>query len=243
MRFHNLDLATEPLFLHANGRSKQTEEWKDLVEHSLGQVSLFPPDVTFVTYAAGPDPSPVLDQLERSGAPVVNAAAGTPRESWQNRKKIPLLLQAMLEIDTTWVCSVDGHDVLPSEDLRLLTARLGSLDLLFSVGTDNFPPGLPADAEGTPFKYLNSGLFVGRRTLLQDFYGSLLEAVPEDGADKYWDRSDQLRVRPAWRRWRGIGMDSRCEVFQNLPGCEFMRAGEDVDVHVLALALSRRPRG
>jgi len=86
------------------------------------------------------------------------------------------------------VLFVDGYDVIINDTLPTILERYEDMgaDIIFAAEKTCWPdatmsPQFPVTS--TPYKYLNSGAYIGKVGTLKDFLG---EAVPNDSDDQLW---------------------------------------------------------
>jgi hypothetical protein len=86
------------------------------------------------------------------------------------------------------VLFVDGYDVIINDTLPTILERYEDMgaDIIFAAERQCWPdaamsPQFPVTS--TPYKYLNSGAYIGKVGTLKDFLG---EAVPNDSDDQLW---------------------------------------------------------
>jgi len=139
---------------------------------------------------------------------------------WNNRVKDSVLKDYLINLDENDIIMfVDGYDSIllaqPEEILR--TYDLFKSDLVFSTEINCWPDKHLADeykhnADSGPFKYLNSGGFIGR-------VGTILKFLVEDqfGVDVNYQTSNQYVWTKRYLTNSGIiSLDTDCLIFSTL---------------------------
>ena len=119
------------------------------------------------------------------------------------------------------VLFVDGYDVIINDTLPTILERYEDMgaDIIFAAerqcGPDaTMSPQFPEAS--TPYKYLNSGVYMGKVSYLKAFFN---EAVPNDSDDQLWMQKRFLS--PAWQSTGSANLDYEGYIFQ----CD-----DDIDV-------------
>jgi GR25 family glycosyltransferase involved in LPS biosynthesis len=126
--------------------------------------------------------------------------------------------------DTDIVLFMDGYDTFLADDLSTIKERfLGfNVDILFSaeedcwpLGDDNFFKSRWKD-EGTPYKYLNSGVYIGRVGALKYFFDLEVNAK-DNGDDQLFCQHRFLHVnsQPIPTRDFLVALDYEAYIFQS----------------------------
>jgi hypothetical protein len=126
--------------------------------------------------------------------------------------------------DTDIVLFMDGYDTFLADDLSTIKERfLGfNVDILFSaeedcwpLGDDNFFKSRWKD-EGTPYKYLNSGVYIGRVGALKYFFDLEVNAK-DNGDDQLFCQHRFLHVnsQPIPARDFLVALDYEAYIFQS----------------------------
>ena len=164
------------------------------------------------------------DGLRHIGVPCVVSGAGI--SNWINAIHKPkAIMAALTTIATEYVVYADSRDALllksPEELLDTYLADFSGYQLVFGADRVNFPPNrklrlfedsLPGAAE-SPFKYLNSGMWLGHTSFACSFFQRVLHEHPLPEGPT----SDQGLIRQLLPEFEGsIALDYRCRLFQNI---------------------------
>jgi hypothetical protein len=231
MRLTNTEFHTEPLVVHANGNLDHVPHWPPIREaffNSEPQNLGVPEDLTVITCNDGHPALGLFESsLRRLGVPHISAGS-KQGPVWRNSiDKIRTLREILAETSTKYVLYADSRDAILIGDPRLLLERfvtrfevLGAT-LLFSADTINWPPDKSfrryedslSALSGSTFRYLNSGVWVGR----VDAAASLFELAARTDPHPEAPDSDQgilRRLLPQFHK--SLLLDYRCELFQNV---------------------------
>jgi len=157
--------------------------------------------------------------------------------------KIQIYLDGLKEIDNEWVILSDARDVLFYKDIETInsiyTKYYSNFDIIvqaedYEQGCDGFKPyyknGLRRfEFSDTEFKYVCSGLIMGKRTVLIEFLTELLQKLPEP-----WTQMNTDQPAVAWGMANlsyKIGLDAECRLFQQMATNSFLD-GKRVSVGV-----------
>lgn len=196
-------------------------------------------DYTIYTFSdRGPD-TPLARSLQQHGAECVTLAPSVGK--WRFTHKIHLALAAVRNESRPYVMIADAFDVLflahPDEVLRRFLAM--NHPLLLNADKRLWPRSHPSDMQRkeyydslstSPFRYLNSGCYVGETQFVVEF----LQAARDAPAHPRRPHDDQGKIHKEFYE-RGARLDCRCEVFQVLNRVrdhEIERPGE-LDLHDL----------
>ena len=116
--------------------------------------------------------------------------------------------------DDDVVLFVDGYDVIINDSLSTILERYEDMgaDIIFAAERQCWPdatmsPQFPVAL--TPYKYLNSGVYMGRVGALKEF---LNEAVPNDSDDQLWMQKRFLSSD--WQSTGSANLDYEGYIFQ-----------------------------
>jgi hypothetical protein len=157
-------------------------------------------------------------------------------QPWFNVDKIPLTIQTLREISTTYVLGIDAFDAVVVDDPNRVIGilELYKTEMVFNGTTGklrSFPSvDLLCDQAfpDHPFRYPNAGVWVGRTAFCQKFFDrvySVHETFSErigcmqDDPERYQEymESEQARVKVVFEEmFPSVMVDYRCEVFQLL---------------------------
>jgi len=191
MNLTNTRFGTHPLLVHAHGPHRNKPLWKPIKDAFYAEApsNIGPiPGLTVVTCNNGHPLNGVLEtSLRHLGIPCT--IAGADRKEWLNSRDKPEALREALEkIETPYVLAADSRDCMVVADLTPAIERFERLqcDLVFGADLINWPPlaefqnfeeGLPG-AEGSPFKFLNGGCWIGRTEFCRTFFDRLIATAP-----------------------------------------------------------------
>ncbi|MBM4187454.1 MAG: hypothetical protein FJ206_09100 [Gemmatimonadetes bacterium] len=229
----NRRTGTAPVLVHAPGTDRESPWWLPIrrrVFEEPGRHEV-PPGLALLTYNSG-HPNEILSRrghglgwfersLEQAGLPYVVLGQGL-RSEWRNRLKLELTLDFLRRTAAQMVLGADSSDVLLVGDPARLVARLSTTPdrVLFNAEKRPWPREarevfrFERTVARGPFRYLNSGLWLGRREpLIAAFecaarWAGRLTAKPD---------SDQICWKYAYRElYPAIEVDTTCSVFQCL---------------------------
>jgi hypothetical protein len=144
----------------------------------------------------------------------VNWLGGT-MEDQGGGQKINLVRNHLESLhDGDVVMFVDGYDVIINDTLPTILERYEDMgaDIIFAAERQCWPdatmsPQFPVAS--TPYKYLNSGVYMGKVSYLKAFFN---EAVPNDSDDQLWMQKRFLS--PAWQSTGSANLDYEGYIFQ-----------------------------
>lgn len=217
---------TEPLVIHAHGPLRNKPAWPPIKEAVLSHPRYIGPipGLTLFTCNNGNGEMGLLERsAEALGIPCKIAGQGfhpwvhaihKPQAAWN----------ALQEIDTEYTMYADSRDAIIAGDLSLAIERFERIegcDMLFGGDRINWPgmtryrrfeSNLP-EAQGTEFRYLNAGVWMGRTAFLREFFEVALRTPPPPEAD----HCDQGTMRDLLQMYYPrVRLDTRCEIFQNI---------------------------
>jgi hypothetical protein len=230
---YNRVYATYPGVVHAPGRLKESPRWERLkqavfaTQRSYGECE----SLAIITWNSGaPDPTlsvrgHTLGWFERSlahfGVPCVVLGSDIGG-AWNNRMKLDLTIEFLAQSTREFVLGGDSSDVLLVADPRSILAayRHQDVKVLFNAEKNDWPRDdatikqFEHRVNRGPFRYLNAGLWIGRREdCLRAFQ------VARRWADRLTahPKSEQFCWKYAYRElYPDVQADWRCAVFQCL---------------------------
>jgi hypothetical protein len=224
VRSFNKITKTSPLFIHAQGSSREEDNWKTMVNFSKGKEINFPDKdkITLITFITPGLPEILTDQLKTSNIPYVNLAANH-KGKWHNYLKIKYLYNYLKTCQTEYVLELDSLDVIIMSDLSELLPRFKSLNcnILYGSTINQYPPDyLDQPINGTAWRYLNAGTLIARTDKLLDFYEKVLPLLDIDHG--YYNGSEQCKLKRGRDLFHEpLGVDTNCLLFQTLCGAKY----------------------
>lgn len=217
---------THPLVVHAQGPLSHKPHWQPIrdrfFESPAQQLSV--DNLTVFTWNNGHEAMGVFEKsMAHLGLPCMVLGQGV--KEWTNSKHKPLLTaEAMQKIETEYIMGVDSRDAIllgdPSEILRRFKTSFAcelvfSADLMNWPNVPNFKKFEDACAQGidSPYKYLNSGAFIGKTAFCSEFFAAaaLTDPVPQA------PRADQGIFKKVFQAYYPeVQLDYKCELFQNI---------------------------
>ncbi len=170
----------------------------------------------------------LLDSAAIHGLPIQNLATTT---AWNGLQDKLLAMQRVLDTlsDTDICCFVDAYDVVVNCNTDTLLQRFlaSGVDLLFGAETQLDPPFMPVEAyptADTPFRFLNSGVYIGRVAAIRAMmaWGDCRGMNDQEYAARYW-----LHVRGT----EPVRLDTRCQIALNMwavPWAQLQIRGGDI---------------
>lgn len=223
----NLAFDTRPLVVHAPGLAGKNELWRDLqAEFFQTPPRQFGPadGLTILTWNNQAAPGVLQRCLDHLGVPHLLLGQGV--KDWKNLLKIPLTRDALGGVRTRYVMGLDAADVLVLAHPLAVLERFQhefSCRLLFGAEMHCFPEiaelrrfedSLPGAT--SPWRYLNSGMWVGETEFCRPFFAATAEAEPWPGDERFL-RSDQGVLKKLLRRFYPEAiLDNQCRLFQNI---------------------------
>ncbi|HUA98234.1 MAG TPA: hypothetical protein VMA34_07905 [Terracidiphilus sp.] len=223
----NITFATTPLVAHGHGPHNFKPFWGPVCERffsspqrRIGAV----PGLTIMTWNNGAAGMGLLERsLDHLGVPCRVTGAGI--ENWVNsRHKPQLTAEAVASIETEYVMGIDSRDAIllgdPAAIVREFESRFDA-DLVFSADLLNWPNlkrfrafenGL-AGAQESDFRFLNSGVWIGRTEFCRRFFADAAATPPAEEAPAV----DQGIFKTVFQSYYPrVQLDYRCTMFQNL---------------------------
>lgn len=165
----------------------------------------------------------VARSLERFGVDCVTLTP-SPGE-WRFTHKIDLAIEALVQEQCEYVIVTDAFDVLFLDHPDIVIERYQAMNcpLLLNADKCMWPRSVDLDMQlkaiydtlsDSPFRYLNSGCFVGDTAFVLEF----LRAAQAAPAHAVRPGDDQGKIHQIYKEFhdRGARLDYRCEVFQVL---------------------------
>jgi len=224
----NLVFDTRPLVVHAPGQTGKNSLWQALKteffqspKKNYGDCD----DLTILTWNNRPRPGVTQRCLDHLG--IRHIVLGQDITDWKNLYKNRLTAEALQSIQTRYVMGLDAPDVLllahPQQILERFRRRF-SCRLLFGSEVHCFPEvdalrrfenSLP-HAVTSPWRFLNSGMWLGETAFCREFFAQAAETEPWDGDERFL-RSDQGVLKKVLRRfYPQADLDYGCTLFQNI---------------------------
>ena len=141
--------------------------------------------------------------------------AGGTMKSQGGGQKINLVRNHIDSLhDGDVVLFVDGYDVIINDSLPTILERYEDMgaDIIFAAERQCWPDATMADhfpQSGTPYRFLNSGVYIGKVSALKEF---LNEAVPNDSDDQLWMQKRFLSSD--WQSTASANLDYEGYIFQ-----------------------------
>ena len=219
---------TKPIVIHAHGSVLENRQWPIIKALALSsspiQNSLPDSDLTVFTCNNGHKSMGLFEQsARRLRVPYVVGGLGvTP---WINSRDKPHCVQHLLsEIDSEYVLYSDSRDAVligpPGYAVEKLLQN-NRCQLLFGADRINWP-ALPefrefeaavSEVEGSDFRFLNGGGWIGRTEFCNQFFAEACETAPLKEAP----HSEQGILKQLYKKYYPrVQLDHRCEVFQNI---------------------------
>lgn len=162
----------------------------------------------------------LIKQLEDNHIPYINKIpTNLNHRYWHNVEKIPLILESLKETDKEYSLFLDARDVVIVKDLDQLVESflIKKKKIMFNACVNNFPHDCHADdfldrSVMGMYKYLNSGVFIGKTTDLIPYFeylNNIKDKIPNPMND------DQFVVRYTLEQFKDdVGYDYECDLFQ-----------------------------
>jgi hypothetical protein len=223
----NLVFDTRPLVVHAPGLVGKNFLWQAVkAEFFMSEKRSYggADDLTIITWNNSRKPGILQQCLDHLGIP--HLVLGQGIHGWKNLYKIRLTQEALETIDTGYVMGIDAADALvlghPLNILERFRAEF-SCKLLIGAESHCFPEiaelrryedSLPGAT--SPWRYLNSGMWIGEAEFCRRFFAVAAETEPWSG-DERFKRSDQGVLKKVLRRfYPDVLLDYECRLFQNI---------------------------
>jgi len=189
---------TEPCIIHANGgKHLDDPTWDTILASYFGQVGELKdgldPSIAVILCNSKKEKGLTELSLDRLGIKYMVLGRGVP--GWINLNKIPLTREALAALSVCpgikYVLALDAHDVvvLPGiVNILDVWEEQGSPKMLFQAERNPYPPctELRKHEEkitppGTPYRYLNSGVWFGEIGYTREFFEKALRTKPIPG--------------------------------------------------------------
>jgi hypothetical protein len=230
MTFRNIEHNTTPILIHNNGpyRRRFFYHMRPRVISSERRFKANNPDITILTWNNKPKKGCFEQSLSSLGLNYF--VLGKKVLEWRNIIKIALNHEFLKRVDTPYVMAADSRDVIllgcPSRIIERLESLPGC-SMLFNAERNHYPYRCHTKAfekaifeqstkkrlgsESKPFRYLNSGVWVGKTEFCRTVHKEALEVRPP------LSRDDQGVYKLLYKRYYPrIQIDHDCEVFQTL---------------------------
>ncbi len=213
--------------VHAQGPHKIKPYWKPIRDRFFSSPArrLSPgPDLTVITWNNGHEAMGIFEKsMQHLGLECMVLGQGV--EKWVNSYHKPLLTRdALKSVNTKYVLGIDSRDAIIIDDPQIALDRFLNLfdcDLLISADLINWP-NLPkfkkfeekcAEEYDTPYKYINSGAWIGKTETALLFFEQAVntEPVPQLPA------SEQGITKQVFQdQYPAVQLDYYCRIFQNI---------------------------
>ena len=215
---------TEPFLVHMNGshlknkagRSLRTEVFNFINSNVYEGEGGIRDTTYFICSSYGERETNIEKTFKFFKVPYVMKGRGT--EGWVNTMKAGLLADYLPNITTKYTMGIDSHDVfLLKEANGMIDAFEKDFDceMLFNGELVSYPENneianFERDIYGdSPFRYLNSGVWIAKTEFLREVVGDILEFRSSR------PRSDQEIYRKLHKKYYPrVQVDSRCRLFQ-----------------------------
>jgi hypothetical protein len=219
---------TTPGIVHANGPFKTNLYWEAIKRaffnsraRNIGPSD----DVTVITCNNGHPSMGVFERsLDHLGVPYL--VLGETVSTWVNAIHKPrAILDGLRQIKTEFALYADSRDALlltaPDALLSTYQREFQNIPLVFGADRVNYPPNRQfklfeeylEGAQHSPFKYLNSGMWIGATEFCLRFF----ERVVRNNPVAEGPESDQGLVRQLLPEFQGaVVLDYECKLFQNI---------------------------
>ncbi len=221
---HNTLFNTHPYIFHMNGSHlKNTAGRKlrtavfDAINGNVydGQGGIR--DTTyFICSSYGERETNIEKTFKFFKVPYVMKGRGT--DGWVNTMKAGLLADYLPSINTKYTMGIDSHDVLLLKDANGIVDTFENdfdCDMLFNAELVSYPENNEiAEFEksiygNSPFRYLNSGVWIAKTEFLKSVIGDILEFRSSR------PKSDQEIYRKVHQKYYPrVQIDNTCKIFQ-----------------------------
>lgn len=162
--------------------------------------------------------------------PYVMKGRGT--KGWVNTMKAGLLADYLPNINTKYTMGIDSHDVVLLKDANGIIDTFENdfdCDMLFNGELISYPENKELATfeksiyEDSPFRYLNSGVWIAKTEFLKSVIGDILEFRSSR------PKSDQEIYRKLHKKYfPRVQIDSHCKIFQCTCSAQkrFLRASQ-----------------
>ena len=234
MLLRNDKFQTFPIVVHSPfGKHHAWLEMKTRLDsepyQEIGSIN----DLTILTWNNSYKQGILEISLDRLGIPYV--VLGRDRDvPWRNLDKIPLLLEAMEQVDTQYVMAADCYDVIVLRDLHEAVERFANSghEVLFNATCGRYGLVSTNKVESVLFskrevQHLNSGAFIGKTEFCRQLYAIANDAIPvvqrviELTGEVTFVNSDQAVLKAVLPMlYPRVRIDSRRNIFQILTDWE-----------------------
>lgn len=214
MKIHNHYYNTYPLIIHNPFEGwNDCKLWDRVVICNFGKITI-PENLTLVTWNNSQELGLIEKQLKRNK--INYLSLGKDVEWSTNRMKPLLLIDNFHLIKTKYILCMDCFDVFIVGDLKNILDRFlkKNAKVLFNA-TGSIYPNDPSDKKiedkmcPPPFRYFNSGLFIGEANYIEN----MLTSIDWDCKQQHY--SDQFLMRKKYHDCHpDVQIDWNCEIFQ-----------------------------
>ncbi len=223
----NKHFDTHPIVVHAQGPHKIKPYWKPIRDRffSSPRRKILPTEnLTVITWNNGHEAMGMFEKsMDHLGLECMVLGQGV--EKWVNSYHKPLLTRdALQNIQTPYVLGIDSRDAIILDDPSIVLQRFlewFDCGLLISADVINWP-NLPkfkkfeercAEAHNTPYKYINSGVWIGSRDTSLRFFEA---AVNTDPVPQLASSEQGITKQVFQDFYPEVQLDYHCKVFQNI---------------------------
>jgi hypothetical protein len=198
-----------------------------------------PQNITIVTFCTKQDNPILMHQIRNLN--FINCAKNISKSNWNNKMKIPLLLQALKDVETEYCLVMDSFDTLFFRDLDdgfVSAFEAYGKKVLFNATGNNYPPfeieNIPNRNSLGTFKYFNAGVCFGKTKDIEDFYVIVEDKRNDQSLYENFDlqeyeyvkTSEQFIIRKVFANHTDtIGFDYKCNCFQPFNNARVERKG------------------
>lgn len=191
MKIYNSLYKTYPQIIHAPGNKKDFPLWELIQERVFldkNEVKVNK-NITIITWNNDEKTVSLLEKcLNLMGLPYLIFGKGISRRDWVNQNKPKLLLDNFSSIKSELIVGLDAYDVVVLGDMIAVEERfkLHDCDMLYGAELFNAPvvrnyvSTFEDEIAGDyPYRYLNSGVWIGKKTLFMIFFLMRLKAAKQ----------------------------------------------------------------
>ncbi len=229
MKIYNSLYKTYPQIIHAPGKKENFPLWESIQEKTFldrSEVKINK-NITIITWNNNEKIISLLEKcLDFLGLPYLIFGKGIPRKDWVNQKKPRLLLDNFDLIKSELVIGLDSFDVVVLGDMIAVEERfrLHDCEMLYGSELFNSPPvrnyvsTFEDEIAGNyPYRYLNSGTWIGKREFVYEFFHDAFNSGKTDHSR--WRKSDQLLIKYIFPKYYPrVKLDYEATIFQNIHG-------------------------
>ena len=178
-------------------------------------------DFHIVTVATEPEKMWALEQSSKiQNVDIINLGEDhpwrDPMDSLGGMPKIQLINEYLATVkEEVVVLFMDGYDTFLADSPQAILERFTQMeaDIVFGAESECWP--LPENASlwpdtGTPYRYLNSGLYIGKAKALHDFISQSQDGSSNND-DQLYCQNRYLNNKTPWK----VKLDTEAYIFQN----------------------------